>query len=335
MPIWLRTVLSVTLLLGSAYLLGPCPPRPQYSLVLPSVPQNARSLMAYIQSKESQHCLKPDNQARIVWCHGDDQHKTEYSIVYLHGFSASQEEGDPVHRRLAARYGCNLFLTRLDGHGLDTAAPLLTMTATGLWEDAKEALQIGKALGHKVILVGTSTGGTLALLLAAKFPADVYAVINMSPNIEINQPLAFLANNHWGLAMSRMIKQSDYNIAPAKNEMQARYWYTKYRLEAVSELEELLESSMTPGTFQAVHQPVLNLYYYKNQQEQDPTVRVSAILNMQQALGTPDSLKLAVAIPNAGTHVLGCALTSKDIPAVETAIYHFMENTLHLRPLED
>ncbi len=23
--------------------------------------------------------------------------KTEYAVVYLHGFSASQEEGDPVH----------------------------------------------------------------------------------------------------------------------------------------------------------------------------------------------------------------------------------------------
>ena len=36
--------------------------------------------------------------------------KTEYAVVYLHGFSASQEEGDPVHYDFAKKFGCNLFL---------------------------------------------------------------------------------------------------------------------------------------------------------------------------------------------------------------------------------
>ncbi len=238
MPTWLRVVLSLVAVLGIVYLLGPCPRSPLYAKELPVVPTAPDALVQYVQSKENTHHLKPDNQARIVW--EDSLHrKTPYSIVYLHGFSASQEEGDPVHRRMADRYGCNLYLSRLDGHGIDTSDPLLNMTVTGLWNDAKEALQIGKALGHKVILVGTSTGGTLALKLAASYPDDVYAVINMSPNIEINQPLAFLANNHWGLSLARLVKQGDYNVVTAKTE-QARYCYTKYRLEAVSELEELL-----------------------------------------------------------------------------------------------
>lgn len=332
---WLRIVVSLVVILAVLYLLGPCPARPAYGTDLPVVPQGSGALVHYIQEKESQHRLKPDNQARIVWCHDSLQEKTEYSIVYLHGFSASQEEGDPVHRRLAARYGCNLYLSRLDGHGLDTSEPLMNMTATGLWNDAKEALQIGKALGRKVILVGTSTGGTLALKLAAAFPQDVYAVITLSPNIEINQPLAFLANNHWGLQLARIVKQGDYNISPARNDLQARYWYTKYRLEAVAQLQELLETSMTPETFGDIHQPALVLYYYKNEKEQDPTVRVSAILRMSQELGTPDSLKELADIPNAGAHVMGCALTSKDIPTVEANIDRFMENKLHLRPLEN
>ncbi len=79
-----------------------------------------------------------------------------------------------------------------------------------------------------------------------------------------------------------------------------------------------------------MHQPVLTLYYYKNEQEQDPTVRVSAILRMQDELGTPDSLKKAVDIPDAGAHVLGCSLTSKDLPKVESSIDYFVEHTLHI-----
>ena len=35
------------------------------------------------------------------------------SVVYLHGFSASQEEGDPVHYDFAQKFGCNLFLAAL------------------------------------------------------------------------------------------------------------------------------------------------------------------------------------------------------------------------------
>src|SRR5690606_4415203 len=101
------------------------------------------------------------------------------SVVYLHGFSASEREGFPVHTEFAKKHGFNLFLARLDGHGLNTPEPLLDMTAQGLWKDAREALAIGKQLGDKVIVMGTSTGGTLALMLAAEYPADVEAVINM------------------------------------------------------------------------------------------------------------------------------------------------------------
>ncbi len=57
------------------------------------------------------------------------KNKTEYSLVYLHGFSASQAEGDPVHRNIAKLFGCNLYLSRLAEHGIDTAEPMMNLTA--------------------------------------------------------------------------------------------------------------------------------------------------------------------------------------------------------------
>ena len=97
------------------------------------------------------------------------------------------------------------------------------------------------------------------------------------------------------------------------------------------ELQEFIEGTMTRNTFQKVKQPVLMLYYYKSLIEQDPVVRVDAMLKMFAELGTPDHLKRKIAIPGAGNHVLGSYLTSKDLPSVETAIHNFVENILKLQ----
>ncbi|SFD50725.1 Esterase/lipase [Chitinophaga sp. CF118] len=326
---WLRISLIIISILVIIYYLGPRPASPVYDPILPAVPQEAGALEKYITSKEARHRLKPDNEARIVW-YDSVPRKTKYSVVYLHGFSASQEEGDPVHKDFARRYGCNLFLSRLDGHGIDTSDPLLTMTARGLWEDAKEALAIGKSLGEKVILMTTSTGGTLALKLAATYPNDIFAIINMSPNIAINNNMIFLANNPWGLNITRMVMNGKYMEAKTFSEERSKYWNKRYRLEAIGELQSLVETTMEPSTFRKVKQPVLNLYYYKDPEHQDPTVKVSAILWMEKELGTPDSLKEAIAIPGAGAHVLGCYFVAKDIPAVEKAIDAFAEEKLSL-----
>lgn len=326
---WLRVSLMILTSLVLVYYLGPRPAVPVYDPKFPQVPDNVTELDKYVRQKEAQHKLKPDNEARIVW--RDSLHaKTEYAVVYLHGFSASQGEGNPVHLDFAKRYGCNLYLSRLDAHGLDTTEPLLTMTATGLWKDAKEALAIGKGLGEKVILMGTSTGGTLALELAATYPNDVYAVINLSPNIEINNDMAFLTNNPWGLQLSRIVMHGNYSESKDKDPLRAQYWYTRYRLEAVGELQGLLETTMVPATFRKIKQPVLNLYYYKDPLHQDPTVKVSAILKMEKWLGTTDSLKEAVAIPEAGSHVIGCYMTSHDVKGVEKAINEFAQRKLKM-----
>src|SRR5690242_20557546 len=187
----IKWVLLVVAVLAVIYLLGPHPSTPVYSNAMPAVPAEPAALVSYVQQQEAGHKIKPDNEARIVWANDSLQHKTEYALVYLHGFTASQGEGDPVHRDLAKKFGCNLYLSRLAEHGIDTTEPMVNLTSDNLWETAKQALAIGKQLGNKVILVGTSTGGTLALKLAAEYP-DVYALILMSPNIEINDGTAWI-----------------------------------------------------------------------------------------------------------------------------------------------
>ena len=316
------------LLLAGVYFLGPSPKKPKYDLMLPVVPGNPDELQQYVTSKESQHKIRPGNGAELVWFDHSKQ-KTSYAVVYLHGFSASQMEGDPVHRSFAREFGCNLYLARLADHGIDTTESLLLFTPDRYWESAKEALAIGKQMGEKVILMGTSSGSTLALKLAAEYPADVYGLINLSPNIEVRNGAMFIANDPWGLQIARLVKGGKYNVTDA-NEDEARYWNKKYRLEAVSQLEELLETTMNKKLFQRVKQPTLSMYYYKSEEEQDPTVKVSAILKMQKELGTPYDQNIAVNMPTAGAHVLGSSLTSKDIEGVYKEIEKFAITKLKL-----
>src|SRR5690606_34814128 len=143
---------------------------------------------------------------------------------------------------------CNLLLTRLADHGIDTTDALYYFTADRAWESAKEALAVGQQLGDKVILMSTSTGGTLALMLAARYPEKVHALINMSPNIAINDPAAFILNNPWGLHIARMVLGGTLRETGA-SEDDARYWNASYRVESLVQLQELLESSMNKETF--------------------------------------------------------------------------------------
>jgi esterase/lipase len=318
------------LLLAVIYFLGPKPSSPKLTKELPAVPADLVQLEKTIAAREAGHKVKPENEARIIWQNDSLKHKTEYAIVYLHGFTATQEEGDPVHTNLAKKFGCNLFLTRLAEHGLDTAEALVNFTGDKLWNSAKEAYAIGKQLGDKVILLSTSTGGTLSLMLTAEYP-EIAGQIMMSPNVEINDPNAWLLNDPWGLQIARLVKGEKYTYASDSSAAFKKYWTYKYRLESVVELEELLEYTMKASTFKKIIQPTLLLYYFKDEEHQDPVVKVSAMKKMFGQLGTAENKKRAVAVPNVGDHVMGSYIKSKDLKTVEDECEKFLKEVMGIK----
>jgi esterase/lipase len=324
-----KWLFGIPVILLATYFLGPSPSAPVLTKELPKVPPHPDELEGYVNSIESLHKLKPDNEARIVWADNKKKQKTPFAIVYLHGFSASQAEGEPVHRDIARHFGYNLYLPRLAEHGIDTGEALANFTIDRYWESAKEAYAIGRQLGERVILVGTSTGGTLALMLAAQFP-EVHALVLLSPNIAINDSKSWLLNNPWGLQIARKVLGSDYIYSKDERDIYRQYWYGKYRIEAAVQLQHLLETAMTEETFKKIQQPVLTLYYYKDEVHQDSVVRVDAMKTMIQQLGTPPSLKFEKSMPETGNHVLGSYIKSKDVAGVEAEILHFMTQALGL-----
>ena len=327
---WLKRLLVLIAILFVVYLLGPHPATPVYDIAMPPVPA-INKLESFIAANEATRKLRPNNEARIVWANDSVQQKTDYAIVYLHGFSASQEEGNPVHRNIAKQFGYNLYLARLAEHGIDTSEQLLNLTADNYWNSAQQALSIGKQLGNKVILMGTSTGGTQALQLAAAYPNDVAALVLYSPNIAINDPNAWILNNNWGLQIARLVRGGNYNIPEDDRLIYKQYWNKPYPLEATVALEEMLETTMNRETFAKVKQPTLLLYYYKDEQHQDPVVKVSAMKEMFAQLTTADSIKRAIPLPNTGDHVMASPIKSKDVESVERETKRFMEEVLHLQ----
>ena len=148
-PKYLLVVFLV--IITGAYLLGPKPERAELNNDLPSLPAGMRNIESFIEKKEAGFKIKPDNEARIVWVDETARSRTEYSLLYLHGFSASWMEGFPVNTAVANYFGMNAYFPRLASHGLQTDEPLLDMKPDKLWESAKEALLVASSIGEKVI----------------------------------------------------------------------------------------------------------------------------------------------------------------------------------------
>lgn len=318
------------------YFMGPKPARPVLSNNLPVISKSIDDVEKLAAKNDSGLHIKPDNQSRIIWANDTLKQPTKYALLYLHGFSASWFEGYPANVDFAKKFGFNAYFPRLASHGIITDDALIDMTPDRLWESAKQALMAAHILGEKVIIMSTSTGGTLGLKLAAEFPDLVDALILYSPNIKINNNAAFLLSKPWGLQIGRKVTGSTHRVTNENFESKdCQYWDCRYRMEAVVYLQQLVEATMNKSTFERVKTPVFLAYYYKDETHQDETVRVDAMLEMFDKLGTTPEMKEKMAFPNAGNHVIACELTSKSYREVFDETVKFAEKVLKLQPVAE
>ena len=316
------------LLLGGLFALGPKASFPNLETSIPTIEIDLTELDGFLADRESTVAnLKPGNQARIVWA--DSIRKTEYSVVYLHGFSASGMEGFPVHTDFAKRFGCNLFIPRLYGHGIKDQDAFADLTPQQLMDSAREALAIGKLLGNKVIVMSTSTGGTLSIYLAALEKEAIHAQILFSPNIQLYTQAADILTYPWGLQIGKLVEGERRHLSDVKGDAE-KYWTVTYRMEGVVALKYLMEQTMTREVFQQIKTPLFLGYYYKNEKEQDNIVSVGAMQIFFDQVATPPDQKVQKAFPDAGHHVIASRLRSQAIPAVENAVFQFAEEVLGL-----
>lgn len=322
-----KRILGFLALLVLLFLMGPKVEAPIIDKPLPNIEATFLDLPAWVAEQNAAYPnIKPDNESKLIFADSIPQ-QTEYAIVYLHGFSGSTADGAPVHQEVAKALGANIYLPRLYAHGLESDEGMLEYTGEKSLDSAREALAVGKLLGKKVILMGTSTGCTLALALAAAHP-ELAALVLYAPNIRINHPLDFVATLPWGLQIIRQVEGGLYHEMTNPSEIKKQYWTTKYRLEAPVQMQKLLETAMVPETFNKITVPVFSGFYYKSETEQDPVVSVAAMREMFQELGTPTELKKEQAFPDTGAHEIGSELISSDIEGVRKATIDFLNQVL-------
>ena len=324
----------IILIVVVVYIMGPKPPQAELNKDLPSISASIENIESYIEKNDAGLNLKPDNETRIIWANDSIRERTNYSLLYLHGFSASWYEGYPANVEFARYFGCNAYFPRLASHGIETEDALIDMTPDRLWESAKEALMVARTLGKKVIIMSTSTGGTLALKLAADFPEYVDGLILYSPNIRINNNAAFLLSKPWGLQIGRKVTGGKHRVLTENvDSISCNYWYCKYRVEAIVFLQQLVDETMTKQTFKNINEPVFLGYYYKDEAHQDEIVKVGAELEMFDQLGTSPEAKVKMAFPDAGDHVIASEIKSGAYKQVIAETIKFGGEILKLKPV--
>jgi esterase/lipase len=312
----MKKLLLVIVGLSALYFLGPHPDAPE--IKGPSwteIPNDPREIAAYVQAKEATNTnLKPDNQGQIIWADSANPQKTKTVFLYIHGFSASPMEGNPLHRQVAKAFGANLVLARIEDHGeFPTDSTMANATADKFYQSVENYYAIAQKLGEKVVVLGTSFGGAMSLVLAKRH-SEIKALLLYGPCIAVKDPSATLLDNPWGLQLARAIMRSDFRDIPSVSSGHTSFWSLHYRLEGIVALQNFLTTQMTEETFSQVKVPVFLAYYYQDEAHQDNVVSVQAMRDMFPKLGS--KIKKEQAFPLSGYHVITSDVLGKrvDLP---------------------
>lgn len=237
-----RFLLALGVVIGLAFAFAPQEPVDTQIAFAPA--DIGDDLDAYLAQSEARFPdIVPTTQKEIIWA-GEKGVKTPLSVVYLHGFSATKFEIRPVPDLVAAALGANLYFTRLAGHGRGSAA-MAEPTAGDWLEDMAEALAIGRRLGDRVLIISTSTGGTLSAI-AATDPAlsqNVAGIVFVSPNFGIDKRASFLLGlpfvREWGPVVAG--EERSFDVRNADHE---RLWTTRYPTVATIPMEALVQYAL-------------------------------------------------------------------------------------------
>jgi alpha-beta hydrolase superfamily lysophospholipase len=204
------------------------------------VPSDPAALGPWLAAKEAQvPGVRPEHQKGLVWTQGVQ--KVRWGLVYLHGYSATRAEISPVVDRVAERLAGNAYFTRLTGHGLPGES-LAAATAQDWLGDAVEAVAIGETIGEKVLVIGTSTGASLAIAELARRPDPrVAGVVLISPNFGPKDKAAELLR--WPWVSSIVPWALGERRWTAVNDAQAAAWTTAYPTSALRPMMALVAAT--------------------------------------------------------------------------------------------
>jgi len=317
-PRRLRVAVAVLGVLALAFLLGP---RAGFEdrWVEPTLPADLDAYLA--RSEADVPDLRPGSERSIVWADPAAPAVTPLSLVYLHGFSADRHEVEPLVSDLARELGANVYFARFRGHGRDGAA-MGEATAEDWIDETAEAVAIGGYIGERVVIVSTSTGGTLAVWAAAHEEAGdrLAALVLISPNLGVQDPAAPLLLWPWGGLMGRMVVGPERCFTP-KSPEQEIYWTTCYPPRALLPMMALVDyaQSLPDG---AIKVPTL-VFYSEGDLVVDPGVTRDL---MPRLAAGPLEMRVITGSGDPEQHVIaGDVMSPETTDEVRERIVDFLE----------
>jgi len=198
--------------------------------------------------------LREGTKKQILWF---DQHqKTQITILYIHGLSASAHEISPVPETIAKELKANLYSTRLTGHGSDGEF-LASASAEDWLLDFEQCWNIATLIGHRVVIIASSTGATLVECFLNQLSKKdaLMSLIYISPNFGIKHPLAAIMSwpfsQYWlKYFLGRTHKGS------FENALQESIWTYNYPVRVFRQMQRLIDAMYRTRVF-AIDLPVL------------------------------------------------------------------------------
>ena len=287
------------------------------------LPARVDALEAWLRASEAaaaavaRRPITPGTEKLVVW-NGGAPHRAELALVFVHGYTGSRQSTAPVPEQVAARLGANLFLTRLTGSGLGPDA-IGDATLAGWRRDVTEALAIGFLIGRRVVLIGLSTGCSLAVCEVARHPS-VAALVLLSPNFWPRNRGVSLLLTPAGPLLARLLV-GRYRDLSGRDELEDRYWTTRHHSRSLVPMMQAVRAA-NRAALEAIRCPALMVYT-----EQDEVVSVAAIKAAYARLGSPS--KRLLDLPGAEDHELaGAILAPATVPALTAEITRFLHDVL-------
>ena len=242
--------------------------------------------------------IRPGTAKGVVW-HGAAGERTPWSVVYLHGFSASRLETAPLAEQVAQALGANLFHSRLTGHGRAAPDAMGEARVQDWLADTTEAAAIGQLLGDKVLVISVSTGATLATWLALRPEGrPVAAHVFIAPNFGPRDKRSEIINGPWGQQIALAL-QGEMRGRTPEDPREAEAWTSRYPTRALFPMMALVEH-VRASDMAAFQTPLLLLY-----SEQDQTVDPQMTREVFARIPAPTKQAIVVDYSEStGQHVL-------------------------------
>ncbi len=217
--------------------------------------------------------------------------------------------------RVAAGIGANLYFARLAGHGVP--GERFAGPSVNDWMiDVAEALAIGGRIGRRVLVIATSTGGTLAAeaTLQPDLAREMEGIVFVSPNFGIRSPAAAILNWPYARAWLPLVAGRE-RCFEAVNEAHARFWTTCYPTEALYPMAALARHA-AGADYSEVRVPALFLFA-----EADQVVSPEATKRVAAGWGGPVTLlpQVAGAGDDSYSHVIAGDILSPSMTGPVTA----------------